>query len=127
MPRSTKRFARVIAVTWEGDWDNNLHPAVIARVGGHELQFYDHPTESWQVIAIAPVTLADWTHALSADGADACAQLLPRVLGAPPDWGNTGVALARIADDLYEHGRHGAAKRWTGKRLTLTLAATVNA
>ena len=118
-----KRFAQVIAVAWERDLDDNRHPLVIVQVCDHELRLYDHPTEGLQAVALA-ATRMNRPHAIgSAEGTELCEQALPRVLGAPIDWGKTGVALAHIANDLYEHGWRGAGELWQGKRVEIFLDA----
>jgi hypothetical protein len=43
---------RVIEVSWEADLDDNRHPRI--RIGRRNWSavLYDHPAESWQVIAL---------------------------------------------------------------------------
>lgn len=122
MTQPKKRIARVIAVAWERDFDDNRRPLVIVHACDHELRFYDHPTDGWQVIAIAALR-TDRPNALAhLEGAESCAQELPRVLGVSLDWARAGLALAKIADDLHEYGWRGAGELWQGQRVDLPLA-----
>lgn len=120
--KQQKRIGTVVAVAWERDCDDNRHPLVVVLVCRRAVKFYDHPSEGWQVIAIGVgATQARHSTPAYVEGAEACERELPRVLGAPLDWGRTGAALARIAEDLYEHGWARAGELWQGKRVNLHL------
>jgi hypothetical protein len=83
---------------------------------------YDHPAESWQVIALEiarkdkrGVRLEE--HA----GAEAERKLCELIKG---ELTFADSVLNAITNDLYEIGRTGAAKRWVGKTITLTVRST---
>ncbi len=126
MTPSKKRIAQVIAVAWERDLDDNRRPLVIVHACDHELRFFDHPTKGWQVIAMSAFRAHPMRRDIeSVTGAENCARALPHVLGAPLDWGRAGIALAKIADDLYEHGWRGAGELWQSRRVDLPLLLNV--
>jgi len=79
---------------------------------------YDHPTESWQAIALeiarkdkCGVRLEEYT------GAEAERRFCQLIEG---ELTFADSALDTVADDLYEFGRKGAAKRWRNKGIALS-------
>jgi len=111
---------RVIQVGWEVDLDDNRHPRI--RIGRRDWSavLYDHPAEGWQVIALEVARKAKHgTRIETYDDATAASEFEALVGGESV----FDMALNVIANDLYEMGHHGAAKRWVGKTLTLPVCA----
>jgi hypothetical protein len=109
---------KVIELGWEADFDSNRHPCI--RIGRRNWAavLYDHPAESWQVIALEivrkdkrGVRLEEYA------GAEAERKLCELIEG---ELTFADSELNAIADDLYEFGRKDAAKRWVNKTIALS-------
>lgn len=108
----------VIGVGWEADFDSNRHPCIRIARRNWSAVLYDHPAESWQVIALeiarkdkCGVRLEEYT------GAEAERRFCQLIEG---ELTFADSALDTVADDLYEFGRKGAAKRWRNKGIALS-------
>lgn len=109
---------QVIEVGWEADLDTNRHPRICIGRCGWSAVLYDHPAESWQVIALEIMHNGRrGERAEEYAGAEAERKLCELIEG---ELIFTDSALDAIANDLYELGRKGAARRWVNKAVTLS-------
>jgi hypothetical protein len=109
---------RVIQVGWEIDLDDNRHPRIQVGRRNWSAVLYDHPAESWQIIALEiarkdkrGVRLEEYA------GAEAERRFCQLIEG---ELTLADSALNAIVSDLYEIGRKGAAKRWVSKTIALS-------
>jgi hypothetical protein len=109
---------KAIEVGWETDLDGNRHPNIRIARRNWSAVLYDHPAESWQVIALEiarkdkrGVRLEEYA------GAEAERRFSQLIEG---ELTFADSALDAIADDLYEFGRKNAAKRWVNKTVALS-------
>jgi hypothetical protein len=109
---------KVIEVGWEADFDGNRHPRI--RIGRRNWSavLYDHPAESWQVIALE-IARKDKRGVRFEEyaGAEAERRFCQLIEG---ELTLADSALDAIVSDLYEIGRKGAAKRWVNKTIALS-------
>jgi len=106
---------KIIWVGWESDLDSTPHPRVHIGRENWVAVLYDHPAEGWQVIELDIVhPKGRGARIETHDGATAASHFA-ELVGGEIDLS----ALNKIANDLYEFGCQGAAKRWVGQTLTL--------
>lgn len=110
---------QVIEVGWEADWDANRHPRICIGRCDWSAVVYDHPAKGWQVIALEIARQDKGRTRIEEHVGDDAARKFQELVGGELTFADSG--LNAIANDLYEVGRAGAAKRWAGKTITLTI------
>jgi hypothetical protein len=115
--RNMRLRFQVIEVGWETDFDDNRHPRI--RVGRRDwlAVLYDHPAEGWQVFALEIAFKMKRDTRIEEHDGNAAESKFQELVGGEMIFAAS--ALNAIADDLYEFGRKGAAKRWVGQTITL--------
>jgi len=109
---------RVIQVGWEADFDSNRHPRIRIARRNWSAVLYDHPAESWQVIALEIARKNKrGVHLEEYAGAEAERRFCQLIEG---ELTFADSALDAIVSDLYEMGCKGATKRWRNKAIALS-------
>lgn len=110
---------KIIEVGWGTDFDNNRHPRIRIGRGNWSAVLYDHPAEGWQVISLEIARKAKFAPRIEEYDGDAAERKFRELIDGEMIFANTD--WGAIANDLYEIGRKGAAKRWVGKTITLNV------
>jgi len=108
---------QVIEVGWESDLDDNHHPRIRIGRRNWSAALYDHPAEGWQVISLEIVLKTNRDTRIQEHDGNAAESKFHELIGGEMIFANS--VLDTIADELYENGCKGAAKRWIGKVITL--------